>query len=71
MVSHELRNPLGPVVSRKTASVQLSNSLPDVPDGQYAVVKFNSTFSHKAAAVETLTLDKEKDNWAVIGYFIK
>jgi hypothetical protein len=39
-------------------------------DGQYAVVKFDSAFAHKVAAVETVTLVSEKGAWSVIGYFI-
>jgi hypothetical protein len=66
-----VRRPLGAVKSRKAKTVTLSHSLPGVPDGQYAVVRFNSVFAHKTSAIETVTLDKKNKNWAVIGYFIK
>ena len=65
------RAALGAVVSRDVKEVKLSNTLPGMPSGQYAVVQFNTAFSHKAAAVETLSLDSENDHWAVIGYFIR
>jgi hypothetical protein len=66
-----VRAPLGPVKSRNVKDVKLVKSLSGVPDGQYAIVQFNSTFSSKETAVETLSMVMEKTHWAVIGYFIK
>ena len=34
-------------------------------DGQYAIVRYDSTFAHKAAAVESVTLDFGK--WRLVG----
>jgi hypothetical protein len=43
-----------------------------VPDGEYVVFQFNTSFEQKAAAVETVTAMREKDGtWHVAGYFIK
>jgi hypothetical protein len=66
-----IRRSVGPVESRKIASVQFSNSLLGAPDGEYALVRFNSAFVHKSSTLETLSLGSENNHWVVIGYFIK
>jgi hypothetical protein len=42
-----------------------------VPDGEYEVVQFETSFANKAAAVETVVLSREKSGWKVDGYFIR
>lgn len=65
------RGPLGALKERKNRSVRLTRTLPGVPDGDYAVLEFNTAFEKKAQAVETLTLQREADGaWRVVGYFI-
>jgi hypothetical protein len=64
------RTPLGAMSSRNLKDVKMSKTLPGAPDGQYAVVRYDSAFAHKAAAVETVTLVSDKDGWSVVGYFI-
>jgi hypothetical protein len=66
-----VREPLGAIMERKLIDVKLSNTMPGLPDGKYAVVQFNSSFANKAVAVETVALETEDDRWAAIGYFIK
>lgn len=67
-----VRSPLGAVKSRTLRSAEFTTSLPGAPDGQYVVVRFDTQFENKAAAVETVTPMKDKDgNWRVSGYFIK
>jgi hypothetical protein len=66
-----VREPLGAIMQRKLLAVNLSNTMPGLPDGKYAVVQFSSSFANKAAAVETVALDTEDNRWTVIGYFIK
>ncbi|EEX92119.1 hypothetical protein VIA_002763 [Vibrio orientalis CIP 102891 = ATCC 33934] len=44
-------------------------SLPNIPDGEYVVVQYQTIFSGKKST-ETLTLSKNKTGWVVIGYFI-
>jgi hypothetical protein len=39
-------------------------------DGQYATVEFDSSFAHKAAAVETVVLTSEKGAWSVMSYTV-
>jgi hypothetical protein len=56
---------------RSLESETATNTLPGAPDGQYEVLRFQSAFANKAAAVEILTLKREGDAWKVAGYFIK
>ena len=65
-----VRMPLGAMSSRNLKNVKMSKTLPGAPDGQYATIRYDSAFAHKAAAVETVILASGKDGWSVIGYFI-
>ena len=65
-----VRAPLGAMSSRTLKDVRLAKTLPGMRDGQYAVVRFDSAFAHKAAAVETVSMVSENGAWSVIGYFI-
>lgn len=66
-----VRAPLGAMSSRNLKDVRLTKTLPAMRDGQYAIVRYDSGFAHKAAAVESVTLVLENNVWSVIGYFIK
>jgi hypothetical protein len=47
-------------------------TLAGAPDGEYVVFQFNSSFAHKATALETVTAMKDTDGvWRVAGYSIK
>lgn len=65
-----VRAPLGAMTSRDLKDVKLAKTLPAMRDGQYAIVRYDSAFAHKAAAVESVTLISENGAWSVIGYFI-
>jgi hypothetical protein len=66
------RDPLGPLRSRRLESLTLTHALPGVPDGDYVVIRFASSFAHKASATETVTPVKDTDGkWHVSGYYIK
>ena len=67
----QARQPLGAMLTRELTSVKLFSALPGAPDGEYAIVIFTSSFEHKNTATETLTLSKEGEQWAAVGYFIK
>src|SRR5579862_8631358 len=58
-----LREPLGAVASRGLKSIDLSRI-------NVAVIKYDSVFAHKAAAVETVTLVFENGGWSVTDYSI-
>lgn len=67
-----VRSPLGDLVSRKLKSAQFMRRLPGAPDGQYVVLQYETSFTNKELAIETVTPAKEKDGiWRVSGYYIK
>jgi hypothetical protein len=67
-----VREPLGTVTSRKLASATPKTTLPGAPDGEYVILRYDSSFEHKQSAIETLTVMKEPDGqWRVTGYFIR
>jgi len=66
------RGPLGPVQSRKLASAQFTRTLPGAPDGEYVMIRYETSFEKKKAGVETITPMKDKDGvWRVAGYYIQ
>jgi hypothetical protein len=67
----EARAPLGQLVSRKVKTAEFMTSLPGAPDGQYVVLQFETSFAHKASAVETVTPLLENGHWRVSGYYVK
>jgi hypothetical protein len=55
-----------------SAAAKYARSLPGVPDGEYVVIQFETSFEKKANATEFVTPVREKDGaWKVSGYFIK
>jgi len=65
------RGPMGNAGARKTRLVQYTRNLPNVPEGEYVVIQYETAFENRAA-IETVTPVKEKDGtWRVAGYFIK
>jgi hypothetical protein len=66
------RKPLGKVMKRKIKSKEYRTTLPGAPDGEYVVVQYETSFSNKKYAIETVTPMLDKDGkWRVSGYFIK
>jgi hypothetical protein len=66
------RDPLGKLLSRKLKSATYATTLPGAPDGDYVVIKYETSFENKKTAVETITPMLDKDgNWRVSGYYIK
>ena len=67
-----VRSPLGKLISREVKSTMYKTSLPGAPDGEYVIIHFDTSFSNKKAAIETVTPMLEKDgSWRVTGYYIK
>jgi Golgi nucleoside diphosphatase len=66
-----VRDQFGDLASRQVTKVDMEKSLPGAPDGNYAVITYQSDFAQKHQAVETLVLTLEKDHWRAAGYFIK
>jgi predicted SnoaL-like aldol condensation-catalyzing enzyme len=66
------RDPLGPVKSRQLLSARYERSLPGVPDGEYVVIQYATSFEKKATATATVTPMKDGDGqWRVSGYYIR
>ena len=57
------RAPLGAVASRGLKSIDLSR-------GNTAVIRYDTVFAHKAAAVETVSLTFENGSWSVTEYSV-
>ena len=57
------RTPLGAVANRDLKSIDLSRN-------NIAVVRYDTVFAHKAAAVETVTLAYENGSWSVTDYSV-
>jgi hypothetical protein len=57
------RAPLGAVASRGLKSIDLSR-------GNIAVIRYDTVFAHKAAAIETVTLTFENGSWSVTDYSV-
>ncbi|MBB1423937.1 DUF4019 domain-containing protein [Pseudoalteromonas sp. SG43-7] len=67
----QVRTPLGAVTSREGISRQVLTSIPQLPDGDYVILEFQTDFENKAQSIETVTLKKSAEQWQVIGYFIQ
>jgi hypothetical protein len=67
-----VRTPLGALVSRKLSIKTYSTSLPGMPDGEYVVIQYETSYQNKKSAIETITPMLDKDGqWRVAGYYIK
>ncbi len=67
-----VRKLFGDFVSRSLKAQQYLKTLPGAPDGEYCVLSFDTVFSEKASAVETVTVVKDEfGHWRVVGYFVK
>jgi len=66
------RLPFETFISRQFVSSSPQTTLEGGPDGEYDVLVFQSAFSKKAEATETMTLMKDADGvWRVLGYIIR
>ena len=70
--SCRIRGLLGSATQRKLVSANLRQQLPGMPDGNYVVLLYQTTFEHKAKGSETITPMLDKDGkWKVAGYLIR
>ena len=65
------RAPLGDLRSRKLLSAVYATSLPGAPDGEYVVLQFQTRFSAKQSAIETVTPMLDGGSWRVSGYYVR
>lgn len=67
-----VRKPFGSVIHRQVNSRDYKTSLPGVPDAEYVIIRYETSFVNKKESVETVTVMKNIDEtWKVAGYFIK
>jgi len=66
------RAPRGAILQRAVTATTFANAGPDLPDGgDYALVRFRSSFANQADSVEEVTLEVGPGYvWRVIGYVI-
>lgn len=67
----EVRTPLGDVESREQANRKTFTTLPQLPEGEYVLLQFNTNFENRPQSTESVTLKKSDGQWQVIGYFIQ
>jgi hypothetical protein len=70
-MARQAREPFGRLISRKVLSATTTRTLPGAPDGDYVVLRFQTSFQAKSQAIETLTVVLEDGQWKAVGYYIK
>lgn len=71
-LASELRHPLGKFLSRKLKRTINTKSPSGLPNGEYVVLQFDTSFVNKKTAVETVTMVLETGgDWKVSEYYIK
>jgi uncharacterized protein DUF4019 len=67
-----VRDALGELDGRKVSKIKFREKLPGLPDGDYAIVQFDTAFEGKTDAVEIVYLESQSENsWKVCGYYVK
>jgi hypothetical protein len=66
------RKPFGKLASRKAVKFGRAHSMPGAPDGDYAIIEYESTFANGKHATEQLIWMLEgESSWRVSGYYIR
>ena len=66
-----VRKPLGSIVSRTFVGGEYQTSLPQAPEGEYVVLRYETKFAEAGVLVETVTPMRDPDGkWRVAGYYI-
>ena len=65
------RKPLGTLVSRELIGTQYRNELPGVPEGDYVIFQFKSSFEKRNEVIETVTPTLVEGHWRVSGYYVR
>ncbi len=62
----------GKVKSRTPTSIVFAVKMPGMPDGQYAIINYDTAFSGKEKTVESVILRRETDGlWLGVGYRVQ
>jgi len=68
----KIRNYLGPIVKRMYHDISYTDTATNVPEGEYVVLRYISTFELRERVIETITLMLGDDNqWQVVGYYLR
>jgi opacity protein-like surface antigen len=68
----DVRKQTGALKTRELQSAQPAHQLPGVPDGDYVVIVYRSSFAEAPVATETVTPMRDADgHWRVAGYYVK
>jgi len=67
-----VRKETGALKTRELESAKPAHQLPGVPDGDYVVIVYRSSFASAPAVTETVTPMRDPDgHWRVAGYLVK
>ncbi len=66
-----IRKPYGRLVSREVDSVARTHTIAGAPEGDYAIVQFDSVFANRKHATEMVTWTLNDTSWRVSGYQIR
>jgi len=68
----DMRKPFGKLQSRSPEKFARAHEMPDAPQGDYAIVEFQSTFAQGKRATEQIVWIFGSDEvWRVSGYYIR
>jgi len=66
------RVPLGAVRNRTALKTTFQRIFPGVPEGDYALVAYATSFANRPQGHETITLERDVDGtWRVVGYTVR
>ncbi len=67
-----VRDQTGAMKTRELESTKAERQLPGVPDGDYVVLRYRSSFDKYPSATETVATTRDADgHWRVGGYFVR
>lgn len=70
--AERLKSLFGGPLNRRLASATVEENPAGSPDGDYLILRYDSAFTNKQSAIETLSLVEEAPGvWSVAGYWIK
>lgn len=61
----------GPVLARRPVEDAVTDAVAGLPQGEYALVSFETAFRETGDAVESLILEREEGAWRVVAYFVR
>jgi len=65
-----MRERLGELRQRTLSSSEFHESLPEMPDGQYVIFTYDSSFENSEYVTEVVAVAKDTNqSWRVIGYY--